>query len=94
MPSAKLSLWESAGEGAGSAEAGCTLAKEESTVSEIKLTVPDETLLALKGTSQSVAAEVRLAAAVKLYEVGRLSSGAAATLAGRQSGFPIRDWAA
>lgn len=59
-----------------------------------KLTVPDETLLALKGTSESGAAEVRLAAAVKLYEVGRLSSGAAATLAGRQSGIPIRDWAA
>jgi len=51
-------------------------------VSEIKLTVPDETLLALKGSSESVAAELRLAAAVKLYEVGRLSSGAAATLAG------------
>lgn len=51
-------------------------------MSEIKLTVPDETLLALRGTSESAAAEVRLAAAVKLYEVGRLSSGAAATLAG------------
>ena len=94
MPSAKFSLWGSAGEGAGSAESGCALADEELAVSEIKLTVPDETLLALKGTSQSVAAEVRMAAAVKLYEVGRLSSGAAATLAGRQSGFPIRDWAA
>ena len=51
-------------------------------MSEIKLTVPDETLLALKGSSESVAAELRLAAAVKLYELGRLSSGAAATLAG------------
>ena len=51
-------------------------------MSEIRLTVPDETLLALKGTAESVAAEVRLAAAAKLYEMGRLSSGAAATLAG------------
>jgi predicted HTH domain antitoxin len=51
-------------------------------MSVIKLTVPDETLLALRGTSESAVAEVRLAAAVKLYEVGRLSSGAAATLAG------------
>jgi predicted HTH domain antitoxin len=51
-------------------------------MSEIKLTVPDETLLALNGSAESVAAELRLAAAVKLYELGRLSSGAAATLAG------------
>ena len=51
-------------------------------MSEIKLTVPDETLLALKGTSESVGAKLRLAAAVKLYELGRLSSGAAAALAG------------
>jgi len=51
-------------------------------MSEIRLTLPDETLLALRGDSESVAAELRLAAAVKLYELGRLSSGAAATLAG------------
>lgn len=51
-------------------------------MSEIKLTLPEATLLALQGTSESAAAEVRLAAAVKLYEVGRLSSGAAAALAG------------
>jgi predicted HTH domain antitoxin len=51
-------------------------------MSEIRLTVPDETLVALKGDSESVGAEVRLAAAVKLYELGRLSSGAAAVLAG------------
>lgn len=51
-------------------------------MSEITLTVPDESLLALKGDSESVGAELRLAAAMKLYELGRLSSGAAATLAG------------
>ena len=50
---------------------------------EIRLTVPDEALVALKAdSSESAAVEVRLAAAVKLYELGRLSSGAAATLAG------------
>lgn len=51
-------------------------------MSEITLTVPDESLLALKSDSASVGAELRLAAAMKLYELGRLSSGAAATLAG------------
>jgi predicted HTH domain antitoxin len=51
-------------------------------MSTITLSMPDESLLALKVTPEQMGAELRLAAAIKLYELGRLSSGAAAQLAG------------
>jgi len=51
-------------------------------MSEITLTIPDETVLALKMEPETMAAELRLVAAIKLFEMGRLSSGAAAVLAG------------
>ena len=51
-------------------------------MSEITLTIPDDTLVALHLSPETFAAELRLAAAVKLYELKRLSSGAAARLAG------------
>jgi len=51
-------------------------------MSEIILSIPDDTLLALKVKPDQLGAELRLAAAVKLYELGRISSGAAAKLAG------------
>ena len=51
-------------------------------MSDITLSIPDETLIALKVKTEQVGSEIRLAAAVKLYELGRISSGAAAKLAG------------
>ena len=51
-------------------------------MSEITLSIPDEALMALKVNPEQMGAELRLAAAIKLYELGRLSSGAAAKLAG------------
>ena len=51
-------------------------------MSALTLEIPADTLVALRLGEAEMAAELRLAAAVKLYESGRLSSGAAAGLAG------------
>jgi predicted HTH domain antitoxin len=51
-------------------------------MSQIVLDIPNETLAALKHSSQEAGSALRMAAAVKLYALGRLSSGAAAQLAG------------
>ena len=48
----------------------------------IVIDVPQKVLLAEKTDEKSFANEIRMLAAVKLYELGRLSSGRAAELAG------------
>ncbi|HME00815.1 MAG TPA: UPF0175 family protein [Terriglobia bacterium] len=51
-------------------------------MSQVTFSIPDEILLALKATPDVLASRIRFAAAIKLYEIGQLSSGAAAQLAG------------
>ncbi|MGK7919902.1 MAG: UPF0175 family protein [Trichodesmium sp.] len=49
---------------------------------QLTINIPEETALALKLTPEELSQEMQLIAAIKLYELGRLSSGAAANLAG------------
>jgi predicted HTH domain antitoxin len=52
------------------------------TTREIVLNIPEKVLLAEKTDEMSFAREMRILAAIKLYELGRLLSGRAAELAG------------
>lgn len=47
----------------------------------IEIQIPDEVLISLKETPETLKKELRILAAVKLYELGKLSSGRAAQLA-------------
>ena len=51
-------------------------------MSTVQLEVPEEVLLSLKETPETMTREIGFLAAVKLYELGKLSSGRAAQLAG------------
>ena len=72
------------------------------TVQQMSINIPEKVLLAEKTDAASFARELRMLAAVKLYELGRLSSGRAAELAGvprvefllsleRYKVFPLED---
>ena len=51
-------------------------------MTSITVQCPDEVLISLKEDADTFGRELSLAAAMKLYELGRLSSGRAAQLAG------------
>lgn len=49
---------------------------------QLMIEVPEEVILSEKMTDEAFAREMRMLSAVKLFELGRLSSGRAAELAG------------
>lgn len=54
----------------------------EPSMTTISFELPDDAVVSMHMPPSEVPGELRMAAAVKLYELGRLSSGAAARLAG------------
>ena len=58
------------------------MAKKEKAMSAITIECPDDILQHLNESPEAFACEARIILAVKLYEMGRLSSGKAAEVAG------------
>lgn len=50
-------------------------------MSIVQIEIPEEVLISLKETSETLSQEISMLAAVKLFELGKLSSGRAAQLA-------------
>lgn len=50
-------------------------------MSVVQLNIPEEVLISLKETPETISQELSMLAAVKLFELGKLSSGRAAQLA-------------
>lgn len=50
-------------------------------MSAVQIEVPEEILISLKETPETISRELSILAAVKLFELGKLSSGRAAQLA-------------
>jgi predicted HTH domain antitoxin len=50
-------------------------------MSTVQIEVPEEILISLKETPETISRELSILAAVKLFELGKLSSGRAAQLA-------------
>jgi len=51
-------------------------------MSAVHLEIPEETLISLKADAESFGRDLKVLGAVKLFELGKLSSGRAAQLAG------------
>jgi len=51
-------------------------------MSTVQIEIPEEVLISLKETPETIVRELPILAAVKLFEIGKLSSGRAAQLAG------------
>jgi predicted HTH domain antitoxin len=51
-------------------------------MSMVQINVPNEVLISLKESPETISQELSILAAVKLFELGKLSSGRAAQLAG------------
>ena len=51
-------------------------------MSNVSLEIPEEILISLKETPETLSREIQILAAVKLFELAKLSSGRAAQLAG------------